>query len=373
MRAYVAIGVSIVLFVSVSSVMAATTGAVSCLEEDRGYQLIKADRSIDPVRLYGLAVKKFTASNLNGWTEPRLHQFGVTTGDAREWARLFVMMCKQESGCRIARTYVNGALEKFPSTLQGENSYGPMQFNIGEYGLNSWAMVNSPACTIDAYIRVAQQNNLFKYFGSMQRPNETLQHANWFNTTVQPFADALRLSFDPNAPNVDAFRAVAPYLTNGYASSNAGLLGSGSPFGYNQSQQIMQVSTGQGATASGGTSGTTGGGLQTTPGTNTDLPGANSSPTPGPGVATLVVQAQSVRRGNPVLVAWSTLGMKTDPTCRLLLKLPAQAESEVAQGNGGARPVAIPISAQAGTGEVVLRCNPIVGPAVEKRVSFTVE
>lgn len=366
MYRWVAVAVSIVLFVNVSSVLAATTAPTSCLEEDRGYQLIKADRTIDPVKLYGLAVKKFTASNLNGWTEPRLHQFGVTTGDAREWARLFVMVCKQESGCRITRTYADGSLERFSSTRPTEQSFGPMQFNIGEYGLNSWAMVNSPACTIDAYIRVAQKGNLFRYFGSMQRPNETLQHANWFNTTVQPFADALILRFDPNAPNVDAFRAIAPYLTNGYASSNAGALG-GSPFGYNQSQQVIQPSISSPVSSSaGGSSGL--GGFSSTPGTNNDVSGVNSSSVPGPAVATLVVQSQSVRRGNSVLVAWSTLGMKTDSVCKLTF-----AGTEVAQGNGGARPVTIPLSAQTGTGEIVLSCNPMSGAALEKRVSFTIE
>ena len=366
MRAYVVVGVSIMLFVNVSSVLAATTAPTSCLEEDRGYQLIKADRTIDPVKLYGLAVKKFTASNLNGWTEPRLHQFGVTTGDAREWARLFVMVCKQESGCRITRTYADGSLEKFPSTLAGERSYGPMQFNIGEYGLNSWAMVNSPSCTIDAYIQVAQKGNLFRYFGSMQRPHETLQHANWFNTTVQPFADALALSFDPNAPNVDAFRAVAPYLTNGYASSNAGALG-GSPFGYNQSQQVMQASPSSPSTS--GTSGSSGGsGVLSNPGTNNDVSGVNSSPIPGPAVATLIVQSPSVRRGNSILVAWSTLGMRTDSVCKLTF-----AGSEVAQGNGGSRPVTIPLSAQTGVGEIALSCTPITGAAIEKRASFTIQ
>lgn len=153
------------------------------------------------------------------------------------------------------------------------------------------------------------------------------------------------------------------FLGQPYVSNPPGT----SPFAYNQPPQVMQASVGQGATASGGAS-SAGGGTTINASIQNDVPGVNSSSVPGPAVATLVVQAQSVRRGNPILVAWSTLGMKTDNVCRLTF-----AGEQVAQGNGGARPVTIPLSAQAGIGVIVLTCNPMSGAALEKRASFTIE
>lgn len=187
-------------------------------------------------------------------------------------------------------------------------------------------------------------------------------------TTVCPTCDDAKASGYATGKNVSLspsgrgeFDRVQMY-GGGY-----GNFGYGSPFSYNQPQQVMQVSTGQGAVTAGGAV-TPGGGITQSSGTSGDVPGVNSSPTPGPAVATLVVQSQSVRRGNSILVAWSTLGMKTDNVCKLTL-----AGVEVARGNGGARPVTIPLSAQTGTGEIVLSCNPMSGAAIEKRVSFTVQ
>ncbi len=160
---------------------------------------------------------------------------------------------------------------------------------------------------------------------------------------------------------------------SGYGGYGGGAPLGTSPLSLSQPiQQVMQVSSGQGV-VSGGTTGTTGGGTIPNPRIQNDVPGVNSSPTPGPGVATLIVQSQSIRRGNPIFVAWSTLGMKTDAVCELSLKLPTQAAGEVARGNGGSRPVTIPISAQTGTGEMILNCTPITGSAIEKRVSFIIE
>lgn len=315
------------LFVSVSFVVvllpmfaiaAEADAPKSCLEEDRGYKLINADGSIDPVRLYGAAVKKFSASSLNGQAPTQVKQFGVTTGDPREWARLFVMLCKQESGCRIARTYADGSLQKFSSTPQGERSYGPLQFNIGEYGLTSWAMVNSPSCTLEAVIRVAQQNKLLNYFGSMQRPNEVLQHANWFNTTVKPFADALTLVFDPTAQDNSAtYRALTPYFSNPYSATPT----YGSPYSTNTYSPVgITPYTAQGATTNGlapvsslltnQTSplnlSTSGGGQATAAAqTNVDATG-----TTGYSAGTIIVQPQTARSGASVLVSWTSVNMR---------------------------------------------------------------
>lgn len=309
MYRYLAVGACIVLFAGVSH--AQTVAATSCLEDDRGYQLIKADGAIDPVRLYGLAVKKFLASSLNNQppSAEQVRKLGVTTGDAREWARLFVMICKQESGCRIARTLPDGTLEKFGSTPPNERSYGPLQYNIGEYGLRSWAMVNSPSCTLDAFIRTAQQNKLVAYFGSIQRPQEIMQHASWFNRTVQPFQDALTLTFDPNAPNnAAAYRAVTPYFVstpNSNSPFNLGLTNSGtgglsvfssqlaypsSPF--SASQQILQNPTQA----------------------NNNLPTGSGNLY----AAKILVQPKNARVGQPVVVSWTSVNMNASATCRVV-------------------------------------------------------
>ncbi len=190
-------------------------------------------------------------------------------------------------------------------------------------------------------------------------------------TTVCPLCDDAQAGAYATGRNVSLARsrAGAPDPVEVYGGDGA----YGSPFSYGQPQQGMQVSAGQGARASGVAPGIGGGNTPANPGTQSDVPGVNSSPTPGPGVATLVIQSEKVRRGNAILVAWSTLGMKTDAVCKLFLKLPGQAETEVAEGNGGARPLGIPISAQAGTGEIILTCMPIAGGKIEKRASFTIE
>ena len=196
----------------------------SCVQQDTGYGLVGSGGKIDVVKLYTLAVQKFEASNLRGQASSALSKFGVTTGDPREWARLFVMVCQQESGCRIAPRYSDGSLQKFSSTLGSEKSYGPLQFNIGEYGLNSWSEVNSPSCTLDAFIRVAQQGKLFAYFGSMQHPSETMQHAGWFNKTIAPYVDGAQLTYNPDAAARD-YQAVAPYVANPNGGNSGGFFG----------------------------------------------------------------------------------------------------------------------------------------------------
>ncbi len=339
----VVLSASVALFLGVPYFSAAQSPTISCLEADRGYQLIKQDGSIDVVRLYSHAVKKFGDSSLNRQSSASLHQFGVTTGDPREWARLFVMVCKQESGCRIARTYPDGSLERFRSTPPTEMSFGPMQFNRGEYGLATWAMVNSPSCTLEAYIRVAQQGKLFAYFGSMQRPNETLQHANWFNTTVQPFTDALSLRFDPNAPDMRTYQAVAPYFVSPEYAMQHGLSGGygnqyGNQYGSGIQPNMMQLLGGQGQN-----------GMQASPyapsqlGANSPLfnngqpqpytpPGTSPTNPGGSSVnasAQLLVQPMMATVGQSVLISWTSVGMRAAPYCDVVL------DGNVAQGPFG--------------------------------------
>jgi|GEM_PF-3575628 len=335
----VVLGASIAFFAGVAYAAPVDPSAISCLEADRGYQLIKTDGSIDVVRLYSHAVKKFGDSSLNRQTSSGLHQFGVTTGDPREWARLFVMTCKQESGCRIARTYADGSLQRFPSTPPTEMSFGPLQFNRGEYGLATWSMVNSPSCSLEAFIRVAQQGKLFAYFGSMQRPNEIRQHANWFNTTVQPFVDALTLTFDPNAPDMSRYQALSPYFVS---PEQAMLMGGNPNYGnygmlhpnmaqilggqnsYNPSTGLLSGAGASPFSLGNGMTGSTGYGAQPSPyPPSGGVPPTGSNPGPVNAApqanAQLLVQPSNARVGQSVLVSWTSVGMRAAPYCDVVL------------------------------------------------------
>lgn len=163
-------------------------------------------RKIDEQSFFDRAVQKIRNSKLNGFVPKDGARFGITTGSPQEWARLYTMLLKQESGGRIAQVGPDGRLIKFRTTPAGEKSYGPLQFNIGEYGLKSWSDVNNPDRNIDALIKVGERWTLKSgvisgrgrgqgyysgwggysaYFGSLRRPNETLQHSKWFQRNIK--------------------------------------------------------------------------------------------------------------------------------------------------------------------------------------------
>lgn len=376
----------------------------SCLQQDSGYGLIGAGGKIDPIRLYTFAVEKFGSSNLNGRTDPSLSKFGVTTGDPREWARLFVMVCQQESGCKQAPVNADGTLQKFSSTLASEQSYGPLQFNIGEYGLNSWAEVNSPSCDLDAYIRVAQQGKLFSYFGSMQRPNETMQHAGWFNKTIAPYADSVTLTYDPEAAARD-YRSIEPYLANPYGSnsnitnSSAPYSGStpyfamqpaGSPYasaspmpmsygggtptsftGSSPSQQLpiqsqpQQYQTSGSSPFSSITQSSAGSSLQSalnpqpSPSSSAIVPGA-------PAVASLYVQPRTASRTGSILLSWTSLNTK-QASCTVSLDA-----LQLATGEQGSKPVDAK-TLPTGSLTFTLSCTGADGAKITKTDTITVQ
>lgn len=400
-----AIAALIAVFVVPTVAAAVITPALqggSCLQQDGGYGLVGSGGKIDPVKLYTLAVEKFRASNLNGRTDSSLAKFGVTTGDPREWARLFVMVCQQESGCRQAPVNSDGSLQKFSSTPSGERSYGPLQFNIGEYGLNSWAEVNSPSCDIDAYIRVAQQGKLLSYFGSMKRPNETMQHAGWFNQTVAPYADSATLNYDPEAASRN-YQSVTPYLANPYSGNpgsnyaavpysgatpyNAMSPAGGSPYasvspvqssggtnGYVSQGSSMPVSQQLGTQAispySSLTSNTSATNLQnalnptpsqtaTTPPSQTVVPGA-------PSVASIYIQPRVASRTGSILISWTSLNMKSG-TCTV-----KQDSQQIAVAQEGSKSIA-GSSVSTGTITFTLSCTAQDGSAVAKTDTITVQ
>lgn len=160
-------------------------------------QMVGADGRIDPVAFAEAMEGKVKDSPLNGYVPKDGAAFGIKEGSPREWARLFSMMVQQESGHKTARRNPDGSLQRFASTIPTERSFGPGQFNIGEYGLKSWDDVNDPSRVGDAMINVARQhvlpsgairgpNNtgLAAYFGSIRRPHETLQHGRWYDQNV---------------------------------------------------------------------------------------------------------------------------------------------------------------------------------------------
>lgn len=375
MHRYVPAAVVSVAFVMPAVAAAIVTPALqggSCVQQDAGYGLVGAGGKIDPVKLYTFAVEKFRASNLNGRADPSLATFGVTTGDPREWARLFVMVCQQESGCRQAAVNGDGSLQKFSSTLSSEHSYGPLQFNIGEYGLNSWAEVNSPSCDLDAYIRVAQQGKLLSYFGSMKRPSETMQHAGWFNKTIAPYADSTTLTYDPSAAARD-YQSVIPYLANPYGTNTNGnnsaapysgsapyyamqpaggspyasaspvpmSYGGGAQSGYagssasqqlpiqSQSQQYQSTPV---SPFSSITQSTAGSSLQAA--LNPQASQSSTSIVPGaPAVASLYVQPRSASRTSSILLSWTSLNTK-QASCSVSLDT-----LQLATGEQGSKPI----------------------------------
>lgn len=171
-------------------------------EAERGPSIgpIKPDRSgrIDPAAFQTRMEEKVANSPLNGYVPKDGDKFGIKTGAPREWARLFTMVIQQESGHRVAQRNPDGSLRRFATTIPTEKSFGPGQFNIGEYGLRTWDEVNDPDRVGDALIEVAKQhvvngsgavrgpNNtgLAAYFGSIRRPHETLQHSRWWDENV---------------------------------------------------------------------------------------------------------------------------------------------------------------------------------------------
>ncbi len=149
---------------------------------------------IDPRWYYGEARKKFENSPLNGWVPKDGSAFGITTGSPDEWARFSTMLMRQESGLRQGDRASDGSVKRFATTPAGEQSYGPLQFKPGEYGLRGWDDVNDPLRSTDALIEVAKKfgqgsgyirgpNNsgVNAYFGSIRRPHEWGQHSGWFS------------------------------------------------------------------------------------------------------------------------------------------------------------------------------------------------
>ena len=93
----------------------------------------------------------------------------------------------------------------------------------------------------------------------------------------------------------------------------------------------------------------------------------------GPSAASLVTQSASVRIGRPILVAWSSVNMRTDTPCHLNVPYADNTEETVGDSNAGTKSIRVSPSASAGTATFRLQCNPISGAPVEKTVSFDIQ
>ncbi|MBP9669637.1 MAG: hypothetical protein KBE09_05105 [Candidatus Pacebacteria bacterium] len=356
------------------------------------------DRKIDPVEFAHRAAYKVSQSPLNGVAPAALRPFGITTGSPEEWARFFTMITKQESGLRVAAVASDGSLIRFASTLAGENSFGPGQFNIGEYGLKTWADVNDPDRVIDAYIQVAQRGNLFKYFGSLQRPNETLQHSSWYQNSVAPYVDGGVPYARPTTVAATTFEqeiarvASAPSTLGGLGQAFTNMLGGsgtngitgmlGSLFNGNSSLSGLMgmlpklLGGFMGGSSSSGSGGSAG--SSASPGSS---PAVGSTPQGGAPVVPvvqpitqpairLVASPRSVQKGDTYSIIWAATGVDEARACRLFEE--GEVRQQIAVGNSDSVVRQVPAVTSLRDIVLTLECTPKDTRADSVRAKATV-
>jgi|SRR5215831_15336797 len=127
--------------------------------------------------LYNYLRGQFADSGLVGYVPPDGASFGITNGSADEWARFGLAVAKQESDLN-SRSYN-------PSDPGG--SLGLFQFGQGQTQFTQGQNQFDPENSANAFVRSVQHyvgnggtiSNLGGTFGSIRRPNETLQHMDW--------------------------------------------------------------------------------------------------------------------------------------------------------------------------------------------------
>src|SRR5262245_18762454 len=128
--------------------------------------------------LYNYLRGQFADSGLVGYVPPDGASFGITNGSADEWARFGLAVAKQESD--LNSPSYNAAdpggiagIFQFSQNTQPQFTRGTNQFD--------------PQNSADAFVRSVQHyvgnqgsiSDLRATFGSIRRPNETLQHMDW--------------------------------------------------------------------------------------------------------------------------------------------------------------------------------------------------
>lgn len=143
------------------------------------------------------------------------------------------------------------------------------------------------------------------------------------------------------------------------------------PLGGSPMSAFRPVSTGN--PVSTGTTVSTGGPISTESpsisGTGTAggsiLPARTSPAAP---VATIIVQPKEPLKGNPLVVSWSTVGMRLSPSCRMLIA--SSTTALLAQGNEGSKTIVL---GSAGTYTFTLECAALSGIEIRQATSVLVK
>lgn len=185
---------------------------------------------VDAQSLYRSAVQRFRGSPLDGFVPADGAKFGITKGTPEEWARLATAVGMQESGLQVN-----------PKSTEA-GSAGLFQFgaqDLARRGLGSDVTnVNAQLEATAREFEQARKSGIIsgqsggrwvgpsRYFGSLRRPNETLQHMGEAGRVAQAAgpvpAAAGRQSQsgpagDPTVPSDILSRARAVAITHGPA------------------------------------------------------------------------------------------------------------------------------------------------------------
>jgi hypothetical protein len=329
---------------------------------------------------------KFYASESTGFNDPNA---GVSDLEKARCA-----ISKNESGSCGGNYGTVG-----PPTRSGGRAYGRyqvMDFNIGPWSASACGVrmtpnqfLNSPDC----------QDKVFdQQFGSyMQQCGFAGAAAKWFSgrCTVGSGGDGYT--------SIGRYVAKALGTYNGtsfpFGSGNSIYSSGTSPFGqvnpfYPQDNQVACTSYGtcylastpytnsayygsapvgvptSGPSLTGGGSPISAGGPAQTPIQTPAQPlqPAPSGPPPAP-VATLIVQPQAVVHGSSFTISWSSIGMRADQPCRILLNA-TSTPSLLAQANDGSKTIVVNTP---GSIRVDMVCAASAGQTVSKNATVTVQ
>jgi hypothetical protein len=160
--------------------------------------------------LYDYLRGQFADSGLVGYVPDDGAKFGITNGSPEEWARFGLAVAKQESDLN-SRSY---------NASDPGGSAGLFQFGQGQTQFTQGQDQFDPQNSANAFVRSVQHyvgnggniSDLGATFGSIRRPNETLQHMDWAGKVAGQQGGALQLGsdttgstgtgtvFQPNAP-----------------------------------------------------------------------------------------------------------------------------------------------------------------------------
>ena len=326
---------------------------------------------VDPVAFYAHAVQAARNAGLDGYAPQRLVDLGfLKTGSAEEWGRFYTMIAKQESDFNIN------------SSAPSECSYGILQFCPGQYGLRSMQDVRNPESALQAIVKVTQQGKLFQYFGSLQRPNETAQHASWFDRVIAPQVNG-EVPYMPiknvaeNSYNDRSSAYSSPFSSITGAESRRPM-SYGSPFAqaspaasaqnsYTPAQATQPSQTvSQNVTPSQSQSESS-----TQSGVAKQLQNALQDPAlagvAGQFPANVVVQLAEVVRGNPVTVSWTSIGMSTETPCVL-----RAGTTVIAEKNKGSSVVPTTQATRLGSLIFTLSCTTASGTKYQRTAAVMV-